>query len=110
MTAAPVIRAPRGKELAADVTAHGFASVNDWNAAITTVGLAYGAVTNHQADDVQGQIDDIEKDTSLDPAMKERMVASLKAMIPSPENRQIITELMKDEAYAAKLKLLDQEQ
>ena len=105
-----IAKAPRGPNLKSDITSHGFATVDDWNAAITTIGLVYGALTKPQADDVQSQIDDIDKDTSLDPAMKERMVASLKAMIPSPGNRQIVEDMMKDEGYAAKLKLLDQEE
>ena len=42
--------------------------------------------------------------------MKDRMIASLKAMIPSENNKKVIEELLADAAYAGKLKQLDIEE
>ena len=38
------------------------------------------------------------------------MIASLKAMIPSENNKKVVQEMMKEPAYVEKLKLLDIEE
>jgi hypothetical protein len=101
---------PRGKEFEADIKAAGFANVNDWNLAITTLGFAYSGVTDDPTKDIQEQIAEIQADTKVAQDMKDRMIKSLNAMIPSPNNRQVVEELMKDPAYLEKLKQLDTEE
>ena len=100
----------QGKNFEADIKAAGFANVDDWNLAITTVGFAYTGVTNDQSADIKMQIDEIEKDTTVAQDLKDRMIASLNAMIPSENNRKIVEDLMKDPAYADKLQQLDSEE
>jgi hypothetical protein len=100
----------QGKEFDADIKAAGFATVNDWNLAITTLGFAYTALSDDPSADIQQQIGEIEGDAELAQDMKDRMIASLKAMIPSENNRKVVDELMKDPAYAEKLKQLDTEE
>jgi hypothetical protein len=39
--------------------------------------------------------------------MKDRMIASLKAMIPSDNNKKVIEDLLDDPVYGDKLKQLD---
>ena len=99
-----------GKAFESDIKKAGFNSVNDWNLAITTVGFAYTGVINDQSDDIKLQIEEIRADTELAQDMKDRMAASLTAMIPSDNNRKVIQDLMNDPAYAEKLKQLDTEE
>lgn len=100
----------QGKEFDADIKAAGFASVNDWNLAITSLGFAYSALSDDPTADIKQQIAEIETDTTIAQDMKDRMVKSLNAMIPSDNNRKVVDELMKDPAYAEKLKQLDTEE
>jgi hypothetical protein len=98
---------PEGKAFEADIKAAGFATVNDWNLAITTLSFAYASAIDDPTADIQQQIAEIEADTELAQDMKDRMIASLKAMIPSENNKKVMEELMADAAYAEKLKQLD---
>ncbi|MBI2719872.1 MAG: hypothetical protein HYX36_14110 [Rhizobiales bacterium] len=100
----------KGKEFEADIKAAGFANVNDWNLAITTLGFAYSGVTNDPTADIKQQIGEIEADTQLAQDMKDRMILSLNAMIPSENNRKVVQELLKDPTYVEKLKQLDTEE
>lgn len=97
---------PDGKKFEADIKAAGFANVNDWNTAITTLGFAYTGVTDDQSADIKQQVAEIEADTELAQDMKDRMIASLKAMIPSENNKKVVEDLMKEPGYAEKLKQL----
>ncbi len=99
-----------GKAFEADIKAAGFNSVNDWNLAITTVGFAYTGVIDDQSGDIKLQIEEIRADTELAQDMKDRMAASLNAMIPSENNRKVIQDLVNDPAFAEKLKQLDTEE
>lgn len=95
-----------GKRFDADIKAAGFASVNDWNTAITTVGIAYSAIEDDPSADIQAQISEIENDSTIAQDLKDRMIRSLKAMIPSPNNRTVVQAMLDNQAYAEKLKLL----
>jgi hypothetical protein len=98
---------PKGKEFESDVKTFGFTGVNDWNLAITTLSFAYTNVLDDQTSDIKQQIEEITADTELAQDMKDRMIQSLKAMIPSDNNRKIVDDLMKDAAYGEKIKLLE---
>ena len=100
----------QGKEFEADIKAAGFATVSEWNVAISTVGFAYTGIIDDQSADIQLQIEEIQNDKELAQDMKDRMIASLKAMIPSENNRKVIQELIDDPAYAEKVKLLETEE
>ena len=99
-----------GKNFEGDIKTAGFANVNDWNLAITTLGFAYTGVTDDQSADISQQINEIQADNQLAQDMKDRMIASLKAMIPSENNKKVVQEMMKEPAYVEKLKLLDIEE
>ncbi len=99
-----------GKNFEADIKAAGFANVTDWNLAITTLGFAYTGVTDDQSADINQQIAEIQADNQLAQDMKDRMIASLKAMIPSENNKKVVQEMIKEPAYVEKLKLLDIEE
>ena len=105
-----VDQTPEGKNFEADIKAAGFASVAEWNLAITTLGVIYGSVIDDQTPDLLQQIQEVEQDAELAQDMKDRMIKALKAMIPSDNNRKIIEDLMADPAYGAKLKQLDIEE
>ena len=99
----------QGKAFEADIKGFGFANVNDWNLAITTLVFTYTNVVDDQTEDIRQQIEDIKADTELAQDMKDRMITSLTAMIPSENNRKVVEELIKDPAYAEKLKQLETE-
>ncbi len=98
-----------GKRFEVDIKAAGFATVDEWNTAVTSVSFAYSALTDTLADDLQTQIAEIEKDTSIAQDLKDRMIKGLKAMIPSENNKKIVQALIDDPAYTEKLKLLAEE-
>jgi hypothetical protein len=100
----------QGKAFEADVKAAGFENVTQWNTAVTAVGFAYSALTDDPSNDIKQQITEIEADNTIAQDMKDRMIKSLKAMIPSENNRKIVEELSKDPAYAEKLKQLGTEE
>jgi hypothetical protein len=99
-----------GKNFEADVKAHGFGNVNEWNTAITTVGFAYSALTDDQTEDIKLQVEEVKKDASIAQDLKDKMVASLNAMIPSDNNRKVVQAMMEEPAYSEKLKLLAEEE
>jgi hypothetical protein len=101
---------PRGKDFEKDIKAAGFQSVNDWNLAITTASFTYTNIVDDQTDDIKQQIEDIKKDGDLAQEVKDRMAASLAAMIPSANNRKVVEDLMKDPAYTEKIKILEVEE
>ena len=98
---------PQGKAFEADIKAAGFANVEDWNTAITTLGFAYTGYTDDPTAEIKQQIGEIEADTALAQDLKTRMISSLNAMIPSANNRTVVAELITDPAYAEKLKQLE---
>jgi hypothetical protein len=99
-----------GKAFEADIKAAGFANVNDWNLAITTLGLAYSSVVDDQTPDLLLQIEEVEQDTEMAQDIKDRVIKALKALIPSDNNRKVIEDLFDDPVYGEKLKLLDTEE
>lgn len=105
-----VDRDPLGKAFEADIKAAGFANVTDWNLAITTVGAAYSNIIDDQSTDIKQQIEEVEKDTELAQDMKDRIITSLNALIPSENNHKVVQELIDNPAYAEKLKLLETEE
>lgn len=98
---------PKGKEFETDVKTFGFTNVNDWNLAVTTLSFAYTNVLDDQTADIKQQIEEVGADTEMAQDMKDRMVKSLKAMIPSDNNHKIVEDLIKDTAYSDKIKLLE---
>lgn len=98
-----------GKRFEADLKAAGFATVDEWNVAVTSVSFAYSALTENLTDDLTAQVAEIEQDTSLAQDLKDRMIKGLKAMIPSDNNKKVVQALIDDPAYAEKLKLLAEE-
>jgi len=101
---------PKGKEFEADIKAAGFANVDDWNLAITSLGFAYTAASDDPTQDVNEQITEIQNDNTLAQDIKDRMIASLRATLPSDNNKKVLAEMMKDPVYAEKLKQLDSEE
>ena len=105
-----VDRDPLGKAFEADIKAAGFTNVTEWNLAITTVGAAYANIIDDQSTDIKQQIEEVEKDTELAQDMKDRIITSLKALIPSENNHKVVQGLIDDPAYAEKLKSLETEE
>jgi len=105
-----VDRDPLGKEFEADIKAAGFANVTDWNLAITTVGAAYSNIIDDQSTDIKQQIEEVENDTEMAQDMKDRIITSLKALIPSENNHKVVQGMIDNPVYAEKLKLLETEE
>ncbi len=100
----------QGKAFEADVKAAGFATVDLWNQTITTVSATYANLNDDQTDDLKQQIEEVQKDTELAQDMKDKIINSLKALIPSPNNNAIVEALQKDAAYSEKLQQLETEE
>ena len=98
---------PKGKDFEKDIKGFGFTSVNDWNLAVTSLSFAYTNVLDDQTGDLKQQMDEITADNTMAQDMKDRMIKSLKAMIPSDNNKKIVDDLIKDSVYAEKIKLLE---
>jgi hypothetical protein len=98
---------PKGKDFEADVKGFGFKDVNDWNLAITTLSFTYTNVLDDQTADYKQQIEEVNADTEMAQDMKDRMVKSLKALIPSENNQKIVEDLIKDANYGEKIKQLE---
>lgn len=97
-----------GKELEAEIKKFGFPNITQWNTTIMAVSFAYAALDEAQERSVREQIDEVRADKTLDEATRTRMIASLNALIPSTNNKEIIRKLASDPAYADKLKLLEE--
>jgi hypothetical protein len=102
-----VDQAPQGKAFEADIKAAGFATVNEWNTAITTLSFALANLSDDQTADIRQQIEEIRVDTEMAQDMRDRMIAALSAMIPSENNKKVIDELGRDPVYGEKLKQLE---
>ncbi len=105
-----VDRDPQGKAFETDVKAAGFANVDEWNTAITTVSNAYSNIVNDQSADINQQIEDVQKDPELAQDMKDRLTNSLKALIPTENNRKVVQGLIDNTANTEKMKQLDTEE
>jgi hypothetical protein len=105
-----VTKTEEGKKFESDINSFGFTNVDEWNVAISTVGLTYTAVSEGPENDVASQIEEIKADMTIAKDMKDRMIASLTSLIPSENNKKVIAELMNDETYREKLKLLAEEE
>ncbi len=99
-----------GKAFDADIKTFGFKTVNEWNIAITSVGFAYSNIVDDQTADIKSQIEEIKQDSEMAQDMRDRMVAALTAMIPSPNNHKVVENLINDPAYKDKVKLLETEE
>jgi hypothetical protein len=105
-----VEKAPDGRAFETDMKTFGFATVDEWYKAVTTVGLAYSAITDDQFADIKQQIEEVRQDPELAQDMKERLIKGLEATIPTENNRKVVEALIADTAYTEKLKLLDAEE
>lgn len=98
---------PKGKQFETDIKSFGFATVNDWNLAVSSVSLAYNNILNDQTADVKQQIEDIQKSTDMAQDMKDKQVKALQNSLPSENNTKIVQDLIKDTTYGEKIKLLE---
>ena len=105
-----VDRDPQGKAFEADVKSAGFSNVDEWNQTVTTVSAAYSNIIDDQSTDINLQIEDVKKDTEMAQDMKDRIIASLNALIPTENNRKIVQQLIDNPAYIEKLKQLETEE
>lgn len=99
-----------GKRLEAEIVAHGFSDITDWNMTIMAVGFAYSAIVYDYATDLRQQIKAVRNDRSLDEEMRTRLIAGLDALMPSRHNRTVLQTLLDDPIYRDKLKLLQEEE
>ena len=104
-----VDQAPQGKAFEADIKAAGFENVSTWNNTVTTINFAYANHIDDQTVETLQQIEDIKADPGLAQDMRDRMISALQALIPSPNNKKIIEDLVKDPVYGVKIKLLEPE-
>jgi hypothetical protein len=99
-----------GKRLEAEVMAHGFSDITDWNVTIMAVGFAHSAIVYDYATDLRQQIEAVRRDRSLDEVMRARLIAGLTGLMPSRNNRSVLQALLRDPIYRDKLRLLQEEE
>ncbi len=97
---------PRGREFADDIKSAGFSTADEWDLTIRSVSFAYDGIVDDATAEIEQQIKEIDADTQLARDMKDRMISSLRAMVPSENNRKVVSELMSDAGYLEKLELL----
>ncbi len=102
-----VAEADEGPALEKDIKSFGFATVGEWNTAITSVSFAYAALSGTHEDEIKRELDNIKTDVDLDDRMKKSLIEGLQSMLPSDNNKKIVDDLNKDKDWARKLKLLE---
>ncbi len=95
-----------GKKLEAEVKSFGFANIVEWNSAIMAVSFAWSSILYDQDEDIKSQIDIVKEDKTIEAKEKRRIIASLNALLPSENNKKIVTQMSKDDELAKKLQLL----
>ncbi len=103
-------KAPGGKALPKDVKNFGFTTIGAWNDTIMNVGFAYSAIAEDSVPEIKLQIEDVRADKSLSEQVRNKMISSLKTLIPSANNMTIVKDLLKDPIYADKLHLLSEQE
>ena len=104
-----VAEASEGKALESDVKANGFESVTIWNNTIMSVSFAYAAISTTQEQEIRTEIENIRADKDIAEDLRQSLISGLESMLPSDANKAIIKSLNEDPAWAAKLKLLAEE-
>ena len=102
-----VAEADEGPALEKDIKSFGFATVGEWNTAITSVSFAYAALSGTHEDEIKQELDNIKTDVDLDDRMRKSLIEGLQSMLPSDNNKKVVGELNKDVEWARKLKLLE---
>jgi len=101
-----VAEASEGPALEKDIRSFGFATVGEWNIAITSVSFAYAALSGTHEEEINQELENINNDTDLDETMKKSLIEGLKSMLPSDNNKKVVSDLNKQKDWAEKLKLL----
>lgn len=97
----------QGYAFETDIKSAGFVSVAEWNVAITSLSFAYSGVLDDPTAEIHAQIEEIKADDTLAQDLRDRMIASLSAMIPSENNKKVVQELLADPIYKEKLEQLE---
>lgn len=84
----------------------GFAGVPEWQKTITSVALAYGAVKEGTAGDLDDSLAKIDANPQIPEGMREQMKAMIQSTRPSANNIAVMKAIAADPAYAAKLKTI----
>jgi hypothetical protein len=103
-------KSEEGRKLEADIEALGFKSLAEWEVAVGTVSLTFGAVSEGSDFEVPQQIEEVKNDASMSEERKVQLIAWLNSLIPTPNNKAAILEVMKDAGYREKLRLLAEEE
>ncbi len=99
-----VAKTEAGKELDADIKRFGFPNVSEWNAALLSIEFAYGAIISDQESEIMAQIEEAKRDQELTDKEREILIGNLKAMMSTPQNKNVVRALMKDAIYYQQLK------
>ena len=102
-----VAEAKEGPALERDIKSFGFKTVGEWNTAITSVSFAYAALSGTHEDEIRQELENIRNEVDLDEQMKQSLIDGLNSMLPSENNKKIVSELNKQKDWADKLKLLE---
>lgn len=95
-----------GRRFAADIAAFGFHSVGEWIGVIVSVGFALDAVVDDTEPQLRAEIARLASDDTMPARRRNRLIAGLRAQIPSENNKVIVRQLILDPLYRDKLALL----
>ncbi len=95
-----------GRRFAADIAAFGFSGVTEWTRVIASIGFALDAVVDNTEPALKAEIARVSADTAMASDLRARLIAGLKAQIPSENNKVIVRQLILDPLYRDKLALL----
>ncbi len=95
-----------GRSFAADIAAFGFRNISEWSRIIASIGFALDAVVDNTEPQLRAEIVRLNADRSMPARQRSRLIASLRAQIPSENNKVIVRQLILDPLYRDKLALL----
>ena len=95
-----------GRSFAADIAAFGFRNISEWSRVIASIGFALDAVVDNTEPELRAEIARLNADLSMPARQRSRLIASLRAQIPSENNKVIVRQLILDPLYRDKLALL----
>lgn len=93
-------------KLLSELRSFGFSSPEKWSKAAVSTAIAVGFVNNEDGQGMMAQMQAMQNDPNLSDDMKAQMMATMKAVMPPKGNMKVAKELLKDSAYAAKVKKL----
>ena len=97
----------KGVEASADVAAavksNGFNDVGEWQGTIASIFVAYSSLKDDKRDEMKAKIKEMESNTQIPAAFKDQLINTMKSVLPSDNNMNVIQGLVNDSTYGPKI-------